>query len=152
MGKINNYEAIQPVGDNFRELPIKEAFTWQDGLVIDGITRSLYNFRSRFNLAVDPSKIGELYKLDGEASEEASLMPGYEHYFHDDDLSDEGLGSSFCIWSSDEQAFIASKQPKHEAAKAYIRGEGKDVYLEYHLDRYYLMRDEAGIHFTPIYY
>ncbi|MEO6513443.1 MAG: hypothetical protein ABIR37_02010 [Candidatus Saccharimonadales bacterium] len=132
---------ITPVHAGFRDLELPEAFSWEAGIDQTAI-HGLYvvAFRSLRNLQAPPEMIDQLLELDGDATEEAQHMPGFHTYWHDDDLSAEGYGLSFCLWDSREEAKHAAQQPKHRAAVMYARGEGREVYLSYDIETHNIFR------------
>lgn len=149
MGIQTNYENIVPVGPDFRDRPTAEAFTWDDGIPIGARGLYVVNFLSKRNMSASPEMITELLRLDHEAFEEAAEMPGFGTYWHDDELSPDGVGSSFCLWDSQEQAWQASHQPKHNTAVAFAMGEGRGVYSEYHVKKFFVDRPGPEVFFTP---
>jgi heme-degrading monooxygenase HmoA len=138
-------EQINPVHARFRELEVPEAFSWQAGVQETALS-GLYAvaFRSQRNLTAGAAKITCLLELDYEAFEEAKLMPGFITYWHDDDLSAEGHGLSFCLWDSKTDAKNAAQQPKHHDAVLYARGEGREVYHSYDIETFNIYRFAGG--------
>ena len=125
-------EKIQPVHADFRDLSVPEAFSWDSGIrqtAMNGLY--VVAFRSKRNLDAPSQMVDRLLKLDHDAFEEAQTMPGFHTYWHDDDLSPEGHGLSFCLWDSKADAKHAAAQPLHEAAVRYAYGEGRSVYSHY---------------------
>jgi hypothetical protein len=97
-------------------------------------------FRSARNLEAPQAMVDRLLELDYEAFEEAKSTSGFHTYWHDDELSIEGHGLSFCLWDSKEDAKHAAQQPKHHAAVLYARGEGRDVYRSYDIETHNIFR------------
>lgn len=134
-------EAISPVHADFRALSLEQAFHWSDGIV-ETPESGLYvvAFRSQRNLAAPAHKIARLLELDNEAFAEAQLLPGFRTYWHDDELSPEGHGLSFCLWDSQADAKHAASQPRHIEAVRYARTEGRDVYHSYEVETHRIYR------------
>jgi hypothetical protein len=147
MGITKTIEAVQPASEDFRDLPIAEAFTWENGLPIG--YHYLVNFLSLRNPDAPLPLVEELWTHDSEASEEAKRLPGYEHYFHDDVLSPELLGSSWCLWETQEAALYASHQSKHMAAVKFMR-DNPTVYLDYAVNRYAVNYNGDSLKFEPV--
>lgn len=138
-------ERIQPVHEGFRDLDLPDAFSWEAG-IHETALRGLYvvSFWSARNLEAPQGMIDRLLELDHDAFEEAKGMPGFRTYWHDDDLSPEGRGLSFCLWDSQEDAKYAAIQPEHLKAVKYARGEGREVYHSYDLKRHHIFRFAAS--------
>jgi heme-degrading monooxygenase HmoA len=152
MGGLNNYEAIVPVHAGFRDLPPRQAFMWERGIVsADQDESCAVVFTSLRNLLAERSKIDRLLELDHAAHEEAKLAPGFRTYWHDDELSPEGLGKSFCLWQSQEHARAARSGPLHQEAVKYVRSpEGQDVYHFYKVQEFIIHVRESGLSFVEV--
>jgi heme-degrading monooxygenase HmoA len=152
MSANNNFEAIVPTGPNFRELPIEEAFTWEQAIQETDLA-GLYVvvFRSLRNLAAGREKIGTLLKLDNQAHEDARKSEGFRVYWHDDELSPEGYGVSFCAWDSQAHAEAAADRRRHQAAANYVKSSiGRNVYVFYKVEGYEVRRTDDGLHFDRV--
>jgi hypothetical protein len=133
MGKINSYESIVPVGDNFRELDIREAYTWEDGLPVGPDTSFVSDFQSRENPNANSRLAIKLRRIDKAIVRETEGQPGFRRYI-------DQVGRSVCIWDTPEDAAVAIQLPAHRAAQRFIKEEGKEVYLHYQVDRYLVHR------------
>jgi hypothetical protein len=133
MGKINSYESIVPVGDNFRELGIKEAYTWEDGLPVGPDIIFVSDFQSEENPDADPKLAIKLRRFDKAIVRETEGQPGFGRYIERD-------SRSVCIWATPEDAAVAIQLPAHRAAQRFIQEEGAEVYLHYRVDRYLVHR------------
>jgi hypothetical protein len=151
MGTPHNYELIQPVHENFRELSIDEAFTWEDGIT-ETDEHGLYvvSFTSQRNLNADPKLVGRLLELDNGAFEEAIVSPGFGTYWHDDELAKDGSGLSFCAWGSQANAKAAAALPNHREAVKFALGEGKDVYKHYGVDMHTVHMELGSLVFRAV--
>ena len=142
-------EHIRPVSGDYRRLDISRAFTWDEGILNTG-PDGLYvvAFRSLRNLLSPPDRIATLLDLDHAAFEEAQTMPGFGMYHHDDSLSPEGEGLSFCMWAAIEHAKHAANQPRHREAVKYVRSDaGKVVYARYDVSAYQVNTSPEGVIF-----
>jgi hypothetical protein len=138
-------QSIVPVHEGFRELELPKAFMWEAG-ILETALNGLYvvAFLSTRNLEAPQAMVDRLLELDHDAFEEAQTMPGFHTYWHDDDLSPEGKGLSFCLWDTKEDAQYAAARPKHLEAVRYARGEGREVYRKYELDKRNIFRFGAS--------
>lgn len=145
--RVNNFEAIQPTGADFRDLPIEKAFTWEEGLADTGSDGMyLVVFRSRRNADATSEHVERLVELDEIAYQDAQEPDGFGMYWQDAELSEAGVGRSFCIWDSQEQARQAAKNPRHHAAVTFIMENA--VYTEYSIATYQIHTTEAGVTFA----
>lgn len=150
---VSSYNNIKPVGDNFRELPFHKAFTWKDGIPVGTENHYIVHFYSVRHPKATPEVVKELIARDYAATLEAQKQKGFLLYCHDDEVKD-GIGSSFCIWESAEDARNASHKPGHMHAVRYVAesmSAGTPVYLEYTINKYRLDRpSEEKIKFTLV--
>lgn len=143
MALENNYEKIQPSGEDFRTLPLPKAFKDWEHAVKQTPKKGLY-FVSFFSVG---SLDELLLKLDEQAAAEASKMPGFHYYYPDTRCNGKAL--SFCIWESAEDARQATIQPSHRAAVEYI--EKEKPYQKYIISGYQVRRIEDQITFDQLF-
>lgn len=146
MGETNNYNGIQPSGEDFRWLPFEEAFTWEKGLPYNSNTEYIVRFFSIRDPDAEPGKIKRLLALDDAAFMEARSLPGFGTYWHDDKL-EYGVGLPFCLWDSPEAAQYAASQAKHRLAV----NEGLDLYSYYEVSAYFVHRQSEAVVFEQTY-
>jgi hypothetical protein len=151
MADTQNYNRIQPVSENFRNLRIEEAFTWKSGIPIGAKGLYVVAFLSKRNLSADSSQISTLLELDFDAMKEAEQMPGFGTYWHDDELAENGTGLSFCLWETPEDGKNAASQPAHQKAVKFALGEGKSAYKDYRVIGNIAGRPIDAVEFQPIF-
>lgn len=129
---------ITPARDNYRDLPIREGFDF-DQIIRDvqdvrgnlaGRALYLVVFRSEQAPTADPA---EITAADDAAYEEASQSPELLSYFRGDvdQLSKRAL--SMCLWTSAKAAFEAVHGPDHQSAATRAQEFYGDNYsIEFH--------------------
>jgi hypothetical protein len=87
-----------------------------------------------------------LREHDDRAYAKALEAGGLLHYFRGS-MNERGECLSFCLWESRERAQLAAGGASHREASAITA----QIYRSYVLERYDLMRDEAGgLVFRPL--
>jgi hypothetical protein len=145
--RVGLYEAcrrISPIHPDYAAMPIQEGFDWSSCLA--GIAfEQLYLvvFRSVRRAAADLELLRE---HDDRAYAKALEAGGLLHYFRGS-MNERGECLSFCLWESRERAQLAAGGASHREASAITA----QIYRSYVLERYDLMRDEAGgLVFRPL--
>jgi hypothetical protein len=122
-------EVLRPVSPAYAAMPVADAFTWQDvaGAIEPG-EWYMVAFRSVRREGADEAVLN-LY--DDWAEQEASLAPGFVHYFKGP-LGIDRSCLSFCLWTSRTEARAAAAMPKHRNAVT-LTGVAYETYrLEFH--------------------
>lgn len=141
---------INPVHEDYRDLPIREGFDFnqiiRDVQDVRGnlVGRALYLvvFRSKQSPNADPI---EIEATDDAAYEEASRSPELLSYFRGsvDQLSKRAL--SMCLWTSAKAAFEAVHGPDHQSAASRapeFYGDG------YSIEFYSIVPSDDGLVFV----
>jgi hypothetical protein len=120
---------LRPVSEAYANLPVAEAFTWQDSSreLGDG-EWYLVAFRSIRRPDADEA---ELTLYDELAHQEAATAPGFVHYYKGP-TADDGSCLSFCLWLSRADARAAASRPAHLRAVTLIARMYQQYRLEFH--------------------
>lgn len=132
-----------PVRPDYMIQPIEQGFNWSESF--EGINSGawyLVAFRSKHRADADEAL---LTALDSAASESARELPGFLHYFIGTPLH-SGECLSFCLWSSQQEAVLASAQPAHREAIQ----RGVACYEYYTLERYNVFKQNGVISFERL--
>lgn len=139
---------ITPLVYDYATRPTEESFDWPEILrqVSDrhelsyGHQMYLVVFRSQRRPDAD---IDELLRLDDEARIEASVSPGYLHYFRGQ-ADPDGNCVSFCLWESLEDARLASSLPAHQEAVTRAR----EFYIDFYPELRHVWLDDSPAGFA----
>ena len=141
---------IYPVHEDYRDLPIREGFDF-DQIIRDvqdvrgnlaGRALYLVVFRSQQSPDADPT---EIETADDAAYEEASQSPELLSYFRGsvDQLSKRAL--SMCLWTSAKAAFEAVHGPDHQSAAS----RAQEFYGDnYSIEFYSIVPSDDGLLFV----
>jgi len=131
-----------PITERYAVLPIRDGFNWSERLreVVEG-QWYLVVFRSVRRGTAD---VDVLTEFDDHAHTEALDAGGLMYYFRGE-LGGDRECLSFCLWETQEQAKVALRLPRHQAAVRVAR----EMYESYLLERYILTkrRESAEIEF-----
>ncbi|MDX1994739.1 MAG: hypothetical protein SF029_20315 [bacterium] len=139
------YQQPRPVHPHYMLLPIEDGFNWTECLahVREG-QWYLVVFRSKHRADADEALLTE---LDNRASSAARSLPGFLFYFIGTPLS-TGECLSFCLWSQQQEAKLASAQPEHREAVE----KGLGAYEYYRLERYHVLKQNETIQFLALHH
>jgi hypothetical protein len=134
-----------PINLHYMLLPIEDGFNWAECLshVQEG-QWYLVVFRSKHRADADEAL---LTHLDNQASKAARSLPGFLFYFIGTPLS-TGECLSFCLWSHQTEAKLASAQPEHREAVE----KGLSAYEYYRLERYHVLKQNETIQFIALHH
>lgn len=140
---VNTLARPMPVDPHYMLLPIPQGFNWDDCFAaVESGHWYLVVFRSKHRAEADEDL---LTALDNAASESARELPGFLYYFIGTPLH-SGECLSFCLWTSREEAVLASAQPAHREAMT----KGIPFYEYYTLERYDVLKSEGNVSFTRL--
>jgi hypothetical protein len=141
MGELQD---LAPVSDRYADLPVADAFNWQDATAGLGAGEwYLVAFRAVRRPDADEVR---LTRFDELAHQEAAGAPGFLHYFKGP-LAAGGSCLSFCLWESRPHARAAAGMPDHVRAVSLI----DEMYVSYTLEFLRLTRpaEGAALSFEP---
>ena len=128
---------LAPVSESYANLPIADAFNWQDAsLALGDGEWYLVAFRSIRKADADEER---LTLFDELAHQEAATSPGFVHYFKGPAAAD-GSCLSFCLWQTRADARAAAGRPDHVRAVSLIA----EMYESYTLEFQRVTRDAGG--------
>jgi hypothetical protein len=141
---MHDFDRLTTASETYAALPVAEAFTW------DAVAGSLppgewymVAFRSIRRVDADEHR---LTAYDTWAHEEASVAPGFVHYFKGP-LTPERTCLSFCLWNSRADARAAAGKPAHRDAAALAHEAYERYTLEFH--RVTKRAPDAPLEFDP---
>jgi hypothetical protein len=135
---------VEPLYENYRDLPIHESFNWHK--LIGEVTDTLGNQQSDYFLVVFRSKrlpgdtnAARIGQLDTDAYLEATRSNALLKYFAGD-IDEDGRALSWCLWTDQQSARAALNGPAHREA----------VQAAHELYEYYTSPPERyNLHVTP---
>jgi hypothetical protein len=134
---MGGLQDLAPVSDRYADLPVADAFNWQDATAGLGAGEwYLVAFRSVRRADADEAR---LTRFDELAHQEAATSPGFVHYFKGP-LAADGSCLSFCLWESRPHARSAAGRPDHVRAVSLI----DEMYVSYTLEFLRLTRAASG--------
>ena len=120
---------LGPVSERYAELPVGEAFTWDESSAGLGDGEwYLVAFRSIRRADANEER---LCAFDEAAHVEAAAAPGFIHYFKGPAAAD-GSCLSFCLWQTRADARAAAGRPDHVRAVSLIAEMYERYTLEFH--------------------
>ena len=131
------FHGLMPITEQYAVLPISDGFNWAERLreVAEG-QWYLVVFRSVRRATAD---VDVLTEFDDHAHTEALGAGGLMYYFRGE-LGGDRECLSFCLWETQEQAKVALRLPRHQAAVRVAR----EMYESYLLERYILTKRRAS--------
>ena len=134
---------LAPVSHSYANLPIADAFNWQDAShELGNGAWYLVAFRS---IRRPDANEDRLTLFDELAHQEAATAPGFVHYFKGPAASD-GSCLSFCLWQTRADARAAAGRPDHVRAVSLIA----EMYESYTLEFHRVTREAGGpLAFAP---
>ena len=129
---------LAPVSERYADLPVAEAFNWQDASAELGDGDwYLVAFRSIRRPDADEAR---LTLFDELAHQEAAASSGFVHYFKGPAATD-GSCLSFCLWQTRADARVAAGRPEHVRAVSLI----SEMYASYTLEFHRVAREAGGV-------
>ncbi len=140
---VNTLARPVPIDPHYMLLPVTNGFNWDECFAaVESGQWYLVVFRSKHRADADEVL---LTALDNAASEAARELPGFLYYFIGTPLH-SGECLSFCLWTSREEAVLASAKPAHR--EAVMRGI--PFYEYYTLERYHIFKRDGSLCFESL--